>query len=238
MKFGTIENERGEQIELGHATFSQLLICPDRSVRAKAFSQYYEEMEAHENTLAATLKGSIDKDVYYARARGYDSALAQALYPDNVPQTVYDQLIDAVTEHLPVVHEYYDMRRRKMGLEAIHFYDTYVPILSDLETNRTWDEATELIMNALRPLGDEYCSVARIVARARQSKRQLAHFSTRDKEVAERATLVHSQQAAGLYWPARRRGEHVDLRGIQRSVCLSRARQKRGRAGGRTPFGF
>ena len=159
MKFGTIENERGEQVELGHATFSQLLICPDRNVRAKAFSQYYEEMEAHENTLAATLKGSIDKDVYYARARGYDSALAQALYPDNVPQTVYDQLIDAVTEHLPVVHEYYDMRRRKMGLEAIHFYDTYVPILSDLETNRTWDEATELIMDALRPLGDEYCSV-------------------------------------------------------------------------------
>ena len=159
MTFGTIENEKGEQVELGHATFSQLLICPDRNVRANAFTQYYEEMTAHENTLAATLKGSIDKDVYYARARGYDSALSQALYPDNVPQKVYDQLIDTVSEHLPAVHEYYDMRRRKMGLDDIHFYDTYVPILSDLETNRSWDEATDLIMNALQPLGDEYCSV-------------------------------------------------------------------------------
>ncbi|MFC1757827.1 oligoendopeptidase F [Planctomycetota bacterium] len=159
MKFGTIENEKGEQVELGHATFSQLLICPDRNVRAKAFTQYYEEMEAHENTLAATLKGSIDKDVYYARARGYDSALSKALYPDNVPQKVYDQLIDTVSEHLPAVHDYYDLRRRKMGIDDIHFYDTYVPILSDLETNRTWEEATELIMNALQPLGDEYCSV-------------------------------------------------------------------------------
>lgn len=159
MQFGTIENEKGEQIELGHATFSQLLISPERSVRSNAFTQYYKEMEAHENTLAATLKGSIDKDVYYARARGYDSALAQALYPDNVPQRVYDQLIEAVSDHLPAVHKYYDMRRRKMKLDDIHFYDTYVPILSDLETDRSWDEATELILNALQPLGDEYCSV-------------------------------------------------------------------------------
>lgn len=87
----------GEAIELTNSTFSQLLISPDRGVRRTAFHQYYEQFHAHENTLAATLAGSIHTDVYYAKARGYDSALAAALFPDNVPQAVYDNLIDPAT---------------------------------------------------------------------------------------------------------------------------------------------
>ena len=109
------------------------------------------------NTLAATLAGSIHKDVYYARARGYDSALAAALYPDNVPESVYDNLIAAVRANLPAVHHYYDVRRRKMKLKDIHHYDTYVPILSELSVKHTWKQATKLILQSLKPLGDEYC---------------------------------------------------------------------------------
>ena len=80
MKFGLVTNEKGEQVELSNATFSQLLVSPSRKVRKQAFETYYKQFQGHENTLSATLSGSIQKDVYYARARGYDSALQAALY--------------------------------------------------------------------------------------------------------------------------------------------------------------
>jgi oligoendopeptidase F len=158
MKFGLVKNEKGEQVELSNATFSKLLISPERSVRKTAFHQYYEQFQGHENTLAATLAGSIHKDVYYSKVRGFKSSLESALFPDNVPHKVYDNLIAAVHEHLPAVHRYYDVRRRKMKLKDIHQYDTYVPILSDLEIKRTWKQAVDLVIESLRPLGDEYCS--------------------------------------------------------------------------------
>lgn len=159
LKFGLVKNERGEQIELSNATYQSLLVSPKGSVRKAAFHQYYEQFKGHENTLAATLAGSIHKDVYYAKARNYESALASSLFADNVPQSVYDNLIASVHKHLPSVHRYYDVRRRKMKLKEIHQYDTYVPILSDLEVKRTWKQATKLVMEALAPLGSEYCSV-------------------------------------------------------------------------------
>jgi oligoendopeptidase F len=158
MKFGLVKDEKGQMVELSNATFSKLLVSPDRGVRKTAFHQYYEEFKAHENTLAATLAGSIHKDVYYSKVRGYKSALEAALFPDNVPPAVYDNLIAAVRQHLPAVHRYYDVRRRKMKLRDIHHYDTYVPILSDLEVKRTWKQAVDLVIAALRPLGDEYCA--------------------------------------------------------------------------------
>lgn len=161
MKFGTVKNERGETVELTNATLSQFLYAPHRRVRKKAFHQYYEQFAAHENTLAATLAGSVQKDVYYARARNFDSALGAALFSDKVPQKVYDNLIKEVRRYLPALYRYYDLRRRKMKLSEIHHYDTYVPILSGLRTTRTWKQSVKTIVNSLEPLGDEYCQVLR-----------------------------------------------------------------------------
>jgi len=158
MKFGMVKDEKGRLIELSNATFSKLLVSPARPVRKTAFHQYYEQFRAHENTLGATLAGSIHKDVYYSKVRGYKSALAAALFPDNVPQSVYDNLIATVRKNLPAVHRYYDVRRRKMKLRDIHQYDTYIPILTDLEIKRNWKQAVELVIAALSPLGEEYCS--------------------------------------------------------------------------------
>jgi oligoendopeptidase F len=157
LKFGDIKDEKGVQVELSNATFMQLLMSPKRSVRKTAFHQYYQQFTAHENTLAATLAGAIHKDVYYARARNYSSSLAAALYPDDVPQTVYDKLIEAVRSNLPAVHRYYDIRRRKMRLKDIHHYDTYVPILSELSSRHTWNQAVALVIESLAPLGADYC---------------------------------------------------------------------------------
>ncbi|HWB09460.1 MAG TPA: oligoendopeptidase F [Pirellulales bacterium] len=156
LKFGFVENERGEKVELSHASFSTLLHSPNRPVRERAFTQYYQQFAAHENTLAATLQGSIQRDVFYAQARNFAGSLAAALFPDNVPTAVYTNLIDSVRRHLPALHRYYELRRKKMKLREIHHYDTYVPILSELETRHTWNEACEAVIDALRPLGDEY----------------------------------------------------------------------------------
>lgn len=159
LKFGELKNEKGELVELSNSTYSQFMISPAREVRKAAFHQYYEEFQAHENTLAATLAGSIHTDVYYARAKRYESSLASSLFHDNVPVSVYDNLITAVRQHLPGVHSYFEMRRQRMGLADLHHYDTYVPILSDLEQDRSWDEAVETVIDSLKPLGADYCKV-------------------------------------------------------------------------------
>ncbi len=157
LKFGTMEDGKGQLIELSHAKFSAMLHVPVREVRRQAFHQYYKQFDAHKNTLAATLNGSVQRDIYYARARQHESALAASLFQDNVPVTVYDNLIASVRKNLPALYRYYDLRKRAMKLDEIHHYDTYVPILSELETHKDWDHAVEVVMESLGPLGAEYC---------------------------------------------------------------------------------
>ncbi|MBN2021949.1 MAG: oligoendopeptidase F [Pirellulales bacterium] len=156
MRFGAVKDERGRAVELTHARFASLLQSPKRGVRKAAFHTVYAQYAAHENTLAAALAGSIHRDVYYARARCYPSALDAALFPDRVPRSVYENLIASVRRHLPSLHHYYDVRRRKMRLRELRHYDTYVPILSDLSSRHTWSQAVDLVLAALKPLGREY----------------------------------------------------------------------------------
>jgi oligoendopeptidase F len=157
MKFGDIEIEGGERIELSHASYSRCLESPDRDVRRRAFHQYYAEFADHAQTLAATLNASVQRDVYYAKARNYPSTLESSLFGDKVPVSVYTNLIETVHRHLPSVHRYIDLRRRAMKLRDIHMYDTYTPIVSELRMKHTWAQATKTVVRALEPLGSEYC---------------------------------------------------------------------------------
>ena len=157
LKFGSITTGTGERVELSNATFTTLLHDPARDVRRTAFHQFYDQYEAHANTLAATLSGSNERDVYAARVRNYPAAVEAALFADNVPLAVYDQLIAAVRANLPVVHRYYDLRKRVLALDAIHHYDCYVPLVPELERRHTWDEAVQVVLESLVPLGGEYC---------------------------------------------------------------------------------
>lgn len=157
LKWGMIKNEKGELIELGHSSFSAFLQSPNRHVRQDAFLEYYTQFEAHKNTIAATLNGSVQRDVYYAKARSYPSAIESSLFHDNVPMSVYDNLIASVRKNLPALYRYFELRRRKMKLKEIHQYDTYVPIVSELQKKHTWDEAVKVVVDSLAPLGDEYC---------------------------------------------------------------------------------
>ena len=157
LKFGMCRNEKGESVELSHSSFSSFLRSPSRSVRRKAFDQYYAQFKGHENSLAAAYSSSVQKDVYYAKARNYPSAREASLFHDNVPVAVYDNLIAAVRGKLPAIYKYFDVRRKKMRLRDLHHYDTYVPILSELDTKHTWKQAVDVVVAALEPLGDEYC---------------------------------------------------------------------------------
>jgi len=157
LKFGFIKNERGEQIELSHGSYSACLHSGNRQVRKTAFHQYYLQFAAHENTLAASLGGAIQRDAYYAKARNYNSALESALFDDNVPVAVYDNLIASVRRNLPALYEYYEVRRRAMRIPKIHQYDTYVPIISERQTKHAWPQAVKLVMQSLELLGSDYC---------------------------------------------------------------------------------
>ena len=158
LKFGTVTNGKGEQVELSNATFTTLLHDTAPAVRRTAFHQFYAQYQGHANTLAATLSGSNERDIYDARVRNHPTAVAAALFDDNVPLAVYDQLIAAVRANLPAVHRYYALRKRVLGLDEIHHYDCYVPLVPELEQRHTWDQAVTVIMEALAPLGKDYCT--------------------------------------------------------------------------------
>jgi oligoendopeptidase F len=156
LKWPSMKNEKGESIELGHSSYSAFLHSPSRAVRKKAFHTYYTQYEAHKNSIAAALNGSVQRDVYYAKARNYPSALESALFHDRVPMNVYDNLIESVHKNLPALYRFYDVRRRAMKLKDIHQYDTYVPIFSDISKRHTWDQAVKVVVDSLEPMGDEY----------------------------------------------------------------------------------
>ncbi len=158
MKFGAVATGRGEQVELSNATFVTLLHDPSPQVRRTTFHQFYEQYQAHANTLAATLSGSNERDVYAARVRNHPRAVDAALFADHVPIAVYDQLIATVRTHLPAVHRYYDLRKRVLGLDAIHHYDCYVPLVPEFERRHTWDQAVDVVVESLAPLGGDYCA--------------------------------------------------------------------------------
>ncbi|MDO4550520.1 MAG: oligoendopeptidase F [Planctomycetia bacterium] len=156
MRFGEISDHEGSRIELSQASFSALLHGPNREVRKQAFTQFYEVFGAHRHTLAAMYAGSVHKDVYYARARNFNTAREAVLFSERIPVEVYDNLIVTVREFLPVLHRYYAARQKMMKLTDLHMYDTYVPIIPDVKVHYPWDTAVEMVLEAVKPLGTEY----------------------------------------------------------------------------------
>ncbi len=161
LDFGSISDEDGKQIELSHGNFSTFLINPNREIRKQAFYQYYEAYRNHKHTLATILANSIKKDLFYTRVRGFDNCRVSALFSDNVPEEVYDNLIDTVRSNLTPLFRYLNFRQKVLGLDELRFYDTYVPIIADVKFRMPYEEAVEIGVNALAPLGEEYCNVLR-----------------------------------------------------------------------------
>ncbi len=151
MDFGKVDGT-----PLSQSTWSQFMINPDRDVRKRAYDQFYETYQKHEQTIATLYAGSVKQDIFNARIKGFDTALDAALYRDDVPKSVYTGLIDAVHRAFPTLHRYYALRKRLLGVDELRHYDVYVPLVSSIKTHKTYEEAAEIVRQALQPLGEDY----------------------------------------------------------------------------------
>jgi oligoendopeptidase F len=156
MKFGALVDEDGTERPLTQSSFSSFLVRREHELRKRAFHQFYAEFQDHQFTLAAALSYSVKADVFRARARNYPSALEASLFKDDVPSAVYDNLIASVRQNLAPLARYYELRRRVLGLDELHHYDTYVPLVAEIETDVPFDEAIDKVLASLAPLGREY----------------------------------------------------------------------------------
>ena len=159
MKFGLVHDASGIERELTQSSFSSFLQQRDPNVRREAFHRFYAEFKDHQFTLASSLGSSIRADVFDSRARNYPSSINAALFADDVPLRVYDNLIATVRSRLAPLYDYFDLRRRVLGLPEIHHYDTYVPIVGEMQTKVDWEAAVDLVLAALTPLGAEYLAI-------------------------------------------------------------------------------
>ncbi len=160
LNFGDVEVD-GKSQALTHGSFQALLRRPDRALREQVFKQYYATYNAHRNTIAATLTGGVKRDIFLAKARKYESAVAHALFPDNVPIAVYDNLVATVSANLKPLHRYYELRKRVAKVDSQFIYDTYMPLVPEISAKHSYEDAVQLITGALAPLGADYVKTLR-----------------------------------------------------------------------------
>lgn len=161
LTFPDAVDAEGEKHPLTHGTFVPLLYAQDRVLRKSAFDAFYGVMRQFRNTCAAILNAQTKQLKFFADARKYPSTLAAALDTTEVPTEVYMNLVDAVRRNLPKMHKYTRLRRKLLGVDELHFYDLYVPIVGDVDMHFTYEEACDLILKALEPMGEDYCNIVR-----------------------------------------------------------------------------
>lgn len=161
IKFPVIKDEQGNDIEITKGRYGRLMESQDRQVRKEAFEGLYSSYGKLKNTLAATLASSVKKDVFYARARKYPSALVGSLDSDNITPEVYNNLIDTVHAKMDYMYRYMKLRKKMLGLDELHMYDIYVPLVKEYKTETPYEKACEMVINGLQPLGAEYQDLLR-----------------------------------------------------------------------------
>jgi len=160
LEFGECESSDGVR-PLTQSTFSMFLLDPDREVRRKAYFQYHGVWQKHKNTLAALYNGSVQHDIFGARIRNFPSAREASLFSEDVPASVYDNLVSTVRANLGTLHRYYALRTRMMNLPDLSTFDLRVPLIKDIKVNHSFEQAVDVIDKALAPLGPDYCATLR-----------------------------------------------------------------------------
>jgi oligoendopeptidase F len=153
--------EDGKSVRLDPAAFSLHRRSPLREDRKKVFAAYLGRMNEFRRTFGAQLAAEVRKNIFFTRARFYGSCLERALDAYNIPVAVYESLIKGTHDHLATLHRYLQLRKRLLGVEELHYYDLYAPIVKELDLSYTYDEAVELVLASLDPLGKDYMKVAR-----------------------------------------------------------------------------
>lgn len=159
LKFPVIKDEHGNEIELTHGRYIQFLESKDRNVRKNAFKAMYDTYRKFKNTFSATLTGAVKKNNFYAKIRRYHSARHAALDRNNIPESVYDQLVEAINERLSLLHRYTRLRKEVLEVDDLHMYDLYVPLVQGFDMKISYEEAQEYVLNSLKPLGEDYTEI-------------------------------------------------------------------------------
>ena len=157
--FPSIKNEEGEEVELTHGRYSGFMDSKDRRVRKDAFEAMFKTYDSFKNTYASTLSGNVKKDNFFAKVRNYDSARHAALNSNNIPEQVYENLVEAVNEKLPLLHRYTELRKKVLELDELHMYDLYTPLVQDVDMDIPYEKAKEYVIDSLAPLGEEYVNI-------------------------------------------------------------------------------
>ncbi|MCH9627960.1 MAG: Oligoendopeptidase F, plasmid [Chlamydiales bacterium] len=156
LQFGAIQDSNGQEHPLSHGLYQTYLRSPDRVLRENAFKGMHGTFQGFENTLAELLQGEIQSHVFQAKARHYPSCLEAALFPKKIPQSVYRTLIAAIRDGLPVLHRYVGLRKKVLNLPELHLYDMYAPLVREVDIKMNYQEAEEVIIESVAPLGSQY----------------------------------------------------------------------------------
>jgi len=156
LTFPTIEDEDGVPTELTHGRYTNFLESSKRAVRENAFKAMYQTYDEFINTFSSTLSGQVKKNNTTAKVRNYSSAREASLDRNNIPESVYDTLVEAVNDRLDLLHRYVSLRKKMLDLDEMHMYDMYTPLVEDVDFEYTYEEAQDLLLKGLAPLGEEY----------------------------------------------------------------------------------
>ncbi|MEW9674957.1 oligoendopeptidase F [Lentibacillus sp. L22] len=159
LTFPSITNEKGEEVDLTHGRYIGFLESKDRRVREEAFKKMYKTYGDFIHTFASTLTGTVKTNNFNAKVRHYDSARQEALDSANIPEQVYENLVEAVNEKLPLLHRYAALRKKVLGLDELHMYDMYTPLVQDVDMEIPYEKAQQYVLDGLAPLGKEYASI-------------------------------------------------------------------------------
>ena len=155
-EYDYITDEKGNKVKFNESNYSLFIKSKDRSVRKRAFEMLHNKYKKYIRTITSTYKGEVETNVVLAKIRNYDSAISASLYSDNVPVDIYNNLIKVVNDNMDVLYDYYDLKREILSLDRLHMYDTYVEIINKIDKKYSFDEAKEIVMEALSVLGDKY----------------------------------------------------------------------------------
>ncbi|PLT35691.1 oligoendopeptidase F [Bacillus sp. V5-8f] len=156
IKFGEVTDEHGNKVELTRGMYSKLIEHEDREKRREAYKAYYKPYIQMKNTIASTLSSAVKNNVLLSKLRNYPSAIEKSLFSDEVPLEVYENLIKATKDNIELMHKYLLLRKRTLGLEEVRQYDLTVPLVKGIKLEISYHDAYETMLNALKPLGNEY----------------------------------------------------------------------------------
>ncbi|MCE5256929.1 MAG: oligoendopeptidase F [Spirochaetaceae bacterium] len=157
LDFGSVKTAEGLK-PLSQSSFISFMRNKDRGVRKRAYFKIYRTYEKHQNSIASLYAGSVKQDKFVAQVRGYPNAREMALFPDKVPEAVYDNLIHTIHANFQTLHSYYGLRKKALHLDELHHYDVYVPLAPEQNSHHSYDDAVKIVTSALAPLGEEYVS--------------------------------------------------------------------------------